>query len=104
MAWWGPELGPESREAIKAAAILHFEGAPEFTRGPPSAYRRCTLFDHAAVLAGALQDPELAAIARDARRRSTGESGIPDRVREMAPSWERALQRAAERAGSPPER
>ena len=102
VAWWGPELGPENREAIKAAAILHLEGAPDFAGGWPSLPG--TLFDKAAMIAGALQDPDLAAIARDARHPSTGEPGIPDRVREMAPSWERALQRAADRAGPPPGR
>ena len=109
VAWWGPYLGPESVEAIRRAAIRHLEGAPDFTRGPPwllepnmLAYRRGTLFDHAAVIAWALGDPELAAVARDARHPSTGEPGIPDRVREEAPSWEKALQRAANKAGPPP--
>ena len=104
VAWWGPELGPGNLEAIRAAAVLHLEGAPDFIRGPPSTYRQGTLFDHAAVIAAALQDPGLSAVARDARHPSTGEPGIPDRVREKALSWERALQRAEDRTRPPPRR
>ena len=106
VAWWGPELGPGNLEAIRAAAILHLEGAPDFIRGPPSllepnmqVHTRGTLFDDAAVIAEALQDPGLSAVARDARHPSTGEPGIPDRVRENAPSWERARQRGEARRG-----
>ena len=111
VAWWGPELGPVNLEAIIRAATLHLEGAPDFVSGPPwmlepdmLAYRRGTLFDDAALIAAALQDPGLAAAARDARHPSTGEPGIPDRVREKAPSWELARQRGEDRARPPPRR
>ena len=113
---WGQELGPEIRAAIKEAAILHLEGAPDFTRGHPveleadmQVHARGSLFDDAVALAEALQDPELTAIARDARHPSTGEPGIPDRARKLAQEREEAkavreMLRKADQGRSPPRR
>ncbi len=74
---WGPELGPEIREAIKEVAVLYLEGPPD---GFASARGRQTwldfLFDGAVELAKVLQDPELTAIARKSRHPSSGRPGI----------------------------
>ena len=78
---WGGELGPEIRETMKAAVILHLEGAPDSFASAAYAHMSGFLFDEAAALAEALRDPELTAIARDARHPSTGEPGIPDAAR-----------------------
>ena len=78
---WDGELGPEIREAMKAAAVLHLEGAPDSFASAASTHLSDFLFDEAAALAEALRDPELTAIARDARHPSTGEPGIPDAAR-----------------------
>ena len=102
---WDQELGPEIREAMREAAILHLEGAfASF-----EAYLRGYLFDEAVVLAEALRDPELTAIARDARHPSTGEPGIPDRARKLAQEREEAkavreMLRKADQRRSPPRR
>lgn len=75
---WGPELGPEIREAIKEMSVLHLKGPPDgfaSARGPQTWLD--FLFDGAVELVKALQDPELTAIARKARHPSSGRPGIP---------------------------
>ena len=65
---WGAALGPGIRDAMKGVAILHLEGPPDgfaSVRGPQP--WRDFMFDEAVDLAGALEDPELAAIARAAK-------------------------------------
>lgn len=76
---WDGELGPEIREAMKGAAILHLEGAPDSfaSAAEASSTMRDFLFDNAVALAKLLRDPELTAIARKARHPSTGRPGIP---------------------------
>jgi len=76
---WDGELGPEIRGAMKEAAILHLEGAPDSfaSAGEESGHMRDFLFDGAVALAEVLRDPELTAIARNARHPSTGKPGIP---------------------------
>ena len=96
---WDGDLSPEIREAMKAAAILHLEGAPDGFASVAWRWRyasvtavdvdsdttreRGILFDDAVELTEVLRDPELTAIARDARHPSTGEPGIPDRARKL---------------------
>ena len=76
---WDGELGLEIREAMKEAAILHLEGAPDgfVSAAQASGTMRDFLFDGAVALAKLLRDPELTAIARKARHPSTGRPGIP---------------------------
>ena len=75
MERWRPGLGPEIREAMKEVAILHLEGPPDSFASAREANDtwRGFLFDDAVALAGALQDPELIAIAR----RLGGDPGGP---------------------------
>ena len=75
---WDGELGPEIREAMKEAAILHLEGAPDGFASATNANMSGILFNGAVALAKLLRDPELTAIARKARHPSTGRPGIPD--------------------------
>jgi len=74
---WDGELGPEIRGAMKAAAILHLEGAPDSFASAADSHMSGHLFNRAAALAEVLRDPELTAIARNARHPSTGKPGIP---------------------------
>ena len=75
---WDGELGAEIREAMKEAAILHLEGAPESFASAADAHFSGHLFDNAVALAKALRDPELTAIARKASHPSTGRPGLLD--------------------------
>ncbi|MCE2398755.1 MAG: hypothetical protein J4F34_06955 [Gemmatimonadetes bacterium] len=71
---WDGELGPEIRGAMKEAAILHLEGAPDSFASAGS-HMSGFLFDDAVALAEVLRDPELTAIAYNARHPSTGKPG-----------------------------
>ena len=66
---WGAALRPEIREAMKGVAILHLEGPPDgfASANPTETWWRGFVFDSAVELAGALEDPELADIARAAK-------------------------------------
>ena len=76
---WDEGLGPEIRGAMKEVAILHLEGPPDSFASAREANEtmRDFLFDGAVALAKTLRDPELTAIAREARHPSSGRPGIP---------------------------